>query len=118
MNALDLLHDLESRGVSLRPNAGKLVVEAPAGVLTPAYREMLTRLKPELLGILRTNIAPDELPPEWHLAWDERAAIMEYDAGLPRERAEALALRDILAQINSERMRRRTLDAGRSGHVR
>ena len=28
--------------------------------------------------------------------WDERAAIMEYDGGLRRERAEALALTDIL----------------------
>ena len=40
------------------------------------------------------RILPD-LPPEWHFLWDERAAIMEYDAGLPRERAEALALADI-----------------------
>jgi hypothetical protein len=40
-----------------------------------------------------------DLPPEWHLLWDERAAIMEYDGGLPRERAEALALADILGQM-------------------
>jgi hypothetical protein len=41
-------------------------------------------------------VIPDDLPPEWHFLWDERAAIMEYNAGLPRERAEALALTDIL----------------------
>jgi hypothetical protein len=40
-----------------------------------------------------------DLPPDWHLLWDERAAIMEYDGGLPRERAEALALADILGQM-------------------
>lgn len=40
------------------------------------------------------------LPPEWHLLWDERAAIMEYDGGLHRERAEALALTDILRQMD------------------
>jgi hypothetical protein len=34
-------------------------------------------------------------PPDWHFLWDERAAIMEYDGGLPRERAEARALDDI-----------------------
>jgi hypothetical protein len=39
------------------------------------------------------------LPPEWHLAWDERAAIMEYDGGLSRERAEAKALTDILSAM-------------------
>ena len=40
-----------------------------------------------------------DLPAEWHLLWDERAAIMEYDGGMPRERAEALALGDILDQM-------------------
>lgn len=41
-------------------------------------------------------IAPADLPADWHLAWDERAAIMEYDGGLPRERAESLALAEII----------------------
>jgi hypothetical protein len=40
-----------------------------------------------------------DLPADWHELWDERAAIMEYDGGLPRERAEALALADILDQM-------------------
>ena len=44
-------------------------------------------------------LIPADLPPDWHLAWDERAAIMEYDGGLPRERAEFLALADILDQM-------------------
>jgi hypothetical protein len=35
---------------------------------------------------------PADLPPEWHCWWDERAAILEFDAGLPREHAEAKAL--------------------------
>jgi hypothetical protein len=43
-------------------------------------------------------LAPTDLPPEWHLLWEERAAIMEYDGGLPLEQAEALALADI-AQV-------------------
>ena len=42
--------------------------------------------------------APD-LTVEWWQLWDERAAIMEYDGNLPRERAEALALDDILKQM-------------------
>jgi hypothetical protein len=42
------------------------------------------------------DLTPDDLPPEWHLAWDERAAIMEVDGKLPREHAEAAALADIL----------------------
>jgi hypothetical protein len=42
---------------------------------------------------------PADLPPEWLLAWDERAAIMEYDGKLPREWAEALALAEIKQQM-------------------
>jgi hypothetical protein len=42
------------------------------------------------------GMTPADLPPEWHLAWDEGAAIMEFDGKLPRERAEALALADVL----------------------
>ena len=42
------------------------------------------------------GILPADLPADWHLAWDERAAIIEYDGKLPRERAEALALADVL----------------------
>jgi len=42
------------------------------------------------------SIEADDLPPDWHFLWDERAAIMEYDGGLPRERAEAEALAAIL----------------------
>jgi hypothetical protein len=38
--------------------------------------------------------------------WEERSAIMEYDAELPRPNAESLALRDLVA--------RRGQDAGRA----
>ena len=49
---------------------------------------------------------PQDLPPAWHFAWDERAAILEFDAGLPRERAEALALEDVLEQVRRARVNR------------
>jgi hypothetical protein len=34
-------------------------------------------------------------PPDWREAWEERAAIMEYDAGLPRDEAERSAFKDV-----------------------
>ena len=49
--------------------------------------------------VIRRAIGPERLPMDWRIEWEERAAIMEYDGGLPRERAEALALDDILAQM-------------------
>lgn len=44
---------------------------------------------------------PAELPVEWHVLWDERAAIMEYEGRLCREHAEAEALKDILRQMTA-----------------
>ena len=44
-----------------------------------------------------------DLPPDWHVQWDERAAILEYDGGFPRERAEAAALAEILREMEQAR---------------
>jgi hypothetical protein len=44
-------------------------------------------------------VTPDDLPADWYVEWDMRAAHLEYDAGLPRERAERLALNDILRHM-------------------
>ncbi len=48
-----------------------------------------------------TGMALVDLPPEWHIAWDERAAILEYDGCLAREQAEAVALAEIERQMRS-----------------
>jgi hypothetical protein len=99
MNALDLLLDLETRGVALTSHGGKLIVDAPTGTLTAGDRDLLYRLKPNLLAILETSLTPDDLPPDWHERWEERAAIMEFDGGLPRKQAEAQALADVLRSM-------------------
>jgi hypothetical protein len=39
---------------------------------------------------------PADLPPEWRARYEERAAIMEFDGGQTRDRAEAAAFQDIL----------------------
>src|SRR5262245_33621694 len=47
-----------------------------------------------------TSLGPvlrvEDLPGDWRLEWEERAAILEYDGRLPKERAEAVALTEIL----------------------
>ena len=58
-----------------------------AGTLTPS-------ISPPSAGL-----GPESLPMAWRIEWEERAAIMEYDGGLLRERAEAEALADILRQM-------------------
>ena len=63
-------------------------------------RELLQKLTtPESVSLGDPHVRPSDLPVEWWQLWDERAAIMEYDRNLPRERAEALALDDILKQM-------------------
>ena len=74
-------------------------MDAPSGTLTEEDRDLLRRLKPDLLALLDTSLAPDDLPPDWQELWVERAAIMEFDGGLCRERAEALALANVLDQM-------------------
>jgi hypothetical protein len=67
--------------------ANSTPVGATPEVRTGYERNEINEISPPLL--------PDRLPPDWHFLWDERAAIMEFDGGLPRERAEAGALNDI-----------------------
>jgi hypothetical protein len=45
------------------------------------------------------GIGPDDLPGDWRVEWEERAAIMEYDGGLPREHAEVAALNEIIRRM-------------------
>jgi hypothetical protein len=99
MNALDLLLNLEARGVCLKPRGEKLIVDAPVGALTPKDWDLLRQLRADLFAILQTSMMPADLPAEWHALWDERAAIMEYGGGLHREHAEVLAMKDILQQM-------------------
>ncbi|HOC62309.1 MAG TPA: hypothetical protein PLF11_08250 [Bacillota bacterium] len=38
---------------------------------------------------------PADLPMDWRIDWEERAAILEYDGGLSREAADRQALDEI-----------------------
>ena len=47
-------------------------------------------------GNVGAALTPEDLPNDWRLLYEERAAIAEYDGGLSREQAEAQALRDVV----------------------
>ena len=55
-------------------------------------------------GAVTTVILPVDLRGEWHYLWDERAAIMEYDGGLPREKAEHLAMIEVVELMKAAGM--------------
>ncbi len=49
------------------------------------------------------TIGPDDLPGDWRVWFEERAAIMEYHGGLPREHAEAEALAETVRLMQAEK---------------
>ena len=42
---------------------------------------------------------PENLPMDWRIEFEERAAILEYDGGLSREKAERQAFVEILRRL-------------------
>jgi hypothetical protein len=61
VNALLLYHNLKKRGVLLEADGDRLLVDAPAGVLTDENRTALVKFKPVLLQLLsRTEEPRDE----------------------------------------------------------
>ena len=71
------------------------------------YLAHLTSSAAESPGVLpepdladpRRAIGPEDLPSDWRIEWEERAAIREYDGGQAREHAEAEALREIIERM-------------------
>jgi len=49
------------------------------------------------------TLAVDDLPGDWRVWFEERAAIMEYHGGLPREHAEAAALTETVRMMEKDR---------------
>lgn len=80
--ACQLLTDLRARGFTLTLDGEALIVH-PASRLTDADRGRIRAAKPALLACLWAETLREH--------FEERAAILEHDGGLPREEAEASA---------------------------
>ena len=44
---------------------------------------------------------PEDLPVEWRVEFEERAAILEYDGGLSRNEADTQALQEIMKRLKN-----------------
>ncbi len=56
----------------------------------------------ETFGEYQGQIAsPYDLPMDWRIEFEERAAILEYDGGMTREGAENQALGEILGRLKN-----------------
>jgi hypothetical protein len=89
MSASQALRAARAAGIHLEVDGDDLLLEAPAPPPT-AVLDALSRRKAEIVRILHP--AKDGWSAEdWRLYFEERAAIAEFDGGLPRAKAEAQA---------------------------
>jgi hypothetical protein len=95
MTARALLRDRQAKDVQLTVQGESLAYDAPDGALTAELLEALRQHKAALLALLvQTPEETPDLEAEYRrfrhclALWEERAAIMEYDGGLPRDEAE------------------------------
>ena len=97
MTVSELVQSVVYGGVVLTWQGDMLHVSAPTGTLTPALKQALRQHKPQLWAwcqqVASWNVDTREL-------WDERAAIMEYEGGLPRDEVEWQAFLCIVTKSN------------------
>src|SRR5262245_14077210 len=110
MTAATMLDELERLKIEVVAEGDRLRWRGPKGALTPALRDEIAKLKPEILTLLNAteaNCRVDrplageagerrpkalELTGELIHFYNERAAILEHDAKFPRHEAERLAM--------------------------
>lgn len=68
---------------------------------TKAYLEELLGLQPATTTPMVVVDGPDDLPGDWRMDWEERAAVLEFDGGQAREHAEAEAMKEVLAAMRA-----------------
>lgn len=94
MDASTLLADLTKAGIALRIE-GERLMATPGHLLTDAHRDLIRRHKGELLALVRGRDNPPPLTVEDQdaiaEAIEERASILEFEAGLSRPVADAQA---------------------------
>jgi hypothetical protein len=85
----DLIAAALADGVALRLDGGKLKVIGETAVVN-RWLPLIREHKPEIIDALKAG-ADDTVEPFDREAFEERAGIAEFDGGLSREDAEALA---------------------------
>jgi hypothetical protein len=106
MSPTDLIAKAKGQGVQLVADGQHLRCKYRRGLPEELKAELVSH-KPVLLayltgfadGVVYQINSPADLPSEWRMEWEERAAIMEYDGGLTREQAEYYALVEIVKQM-------------------
>jgi hypothetical protein len=88
---MQLLHDLQAKGIRLTGQGECLTVDAPRAALTDALRQAIRRHKQALLALLTQDTTPAPRNAPVRADVEERAAIYEFDGGMTPRAAELLA---------------------------
>jgi len=97
MTAAHALKSARAVGICVHIDGDDLELEAPAQP-PQAVLDLLSLHKADILRLLRP--ADDGWSPEdWQVFFDERAGILEFDAGMPRAKAEARAFVYCLTEL-------------------
>jgi hypothetical protein len=97
MNTVVILRTLRDHGATVRAEGGNLRLNAPTP-LPPAMVEAVRAEKPALVRLLTNH--PDFL--DRLDEYEERAAIKEYDANIPRAEADRQAWLEIFGTLLQE----------------
>jgi hypothetical protein len=110
MTATALIEELNKLGVTLTPEGDRLHYRGPAAVMTLELKQQIAERKTQIIATLtkaervlpglKNEVRPVsdqcaealELRGELNNYYNERAAILEYDAHFPRAEAERLAM--------------------------
>lgn len=96
MGAREMLHELAAAGVEVAVVGDKVRVQ-PAIRLTDQHRLALREAKTEIISLLSAAAILADLE-----AFEERAAILEFDAGMPRADAEVMAAAMLAAPAGAD----------------
>src|SRR5262249_43560065 len=86
--SLPIMRDLAAHGATVRLDHGKVLVRAGATPIPPQLLARARAAKDDIRAILEQPVDG------WSDRHEERAAIIEYSAGVPREWAEGFAWLD------------------------
>ena len=95
----DVILALVEAGVVLWVDGDRLRFRAPERAFDDDLRRRAAACRGALVALVKSGaLLPPDLgswPPEWREAFEERAGLMQFDGGLPRDRAEAEAERRV-----------------------
>ena len=91
MNPATIIQELQVDGVSLTLSPSGTIKATGDGAAVNRWLTVIREHKAEIIDVLKVGAGDTAAEPFDREAWEERAAIAEFDGGLSREDAEWLA---------------------------